>query len=276
MAQSDVSERLVVENPGLIQHIVSSLSSRYPRHVDRNDLWNAGALGLVEAAQRYDASVGIPFARYAAIRIRGAIIDSTRSRDWATRSVRRDLRAIRMTEEDLRSRGGEPTDEDIAAALGMSVEDLRKRRADEVSCTLLYLDRENDDDDNSLRQRVVDGNAATRPDTALESRELIGTLAEAVHALPEPQREVVARYYLDGDLMRDIADDLGITEARVSQIRSEAFAAMRSFFSTLYEEVEPGDTAGPGKRARTRYLESMEENSTWKTRLAAADAPMKA
>lgn len=275
MAQSDVSERLVVENLGLIQHIVSSLSTRYPRHVDRNDLWNAGALGLVEAAQRYDATVGIPFARYAAIRIRGAIIDSTRSRDWATRSVRRDLRAIRMTEEDMRGRGAEPTDEDIAAALDMSVSDLRKRRADEVSSTLLYLDRENDDDDNSLRQRVVDPSTATRPDTALESRELIGTLAEAVEKLPEPQREVVARYYLDGDLMRDIADDLGITEARVSQIRSEALASMRSFFATLYEEVEPADAAGPGKRARSRYLESMEESSNWKSRLEAADSKIR-
>jgi RNA polymerase sigma factor for flagellar operon FliA len=275
MAQSDVSERLVVENLGLIQHIVSSLSTRYPRHVDRNDLWNAGALGLVEAAQRYDSTVGIPFARYAAIRIRGAIIDSTRSRDWATRSVRRDLRAIRMTEEDMRARGTEPVDEEIAKALDMSVGDLRKRRADEVSSTLLYLDRENDDDDNSLRQRVVDPSTATRPDTALESRELIGTLAEAVEHLPEPQREVVARYYLDGDLMRDIAEDLGITEARVSQIRSEALASMRSFFSTLYEEVEPADNAGPGKRARTRYLESMEEGSNWKSRLEAADSKIR-
>ncbi len=275
MAQSDVSERLVVENLGLIQHIVSGLSSRYPRHVDRNDLWNAGALGLVEAAQRYDSSVGIPFARYAAIRIRGSIIDSTRSRDWATRSVRRDLRAIRMTEEDLRARGTEPDDELIAKALDMSLEDLRKRRADEVSSTLLYLDRENDDDDNSLRQRVVDPSTATRPDTALESKELIGTLTEAVQSLPEPQREVVARYYLDGDLMRDIAEDLGITEARVSQIRSEALSSMRSFFSTLYEEVEPSDAAGPGKRARTRYLEAMEGDSTWKSRLEAADGKLR-
>jgi len=274
MAQSDVSERLIVGNLGLIQHIVSSLSTRYPRHVDRNDLWNAGALGLVEAAQRYDGTVGIPFARYASIRIRGAIIDCTRSRDWATRSVRRDLRAIRMAEEDMRAGGAEPADEDIAKALDMSVEDLRKRRADEVSSTLLYLDRENDDDDG-LRQRVVDSSTETRPDTALESRELFGTLAEAVEHLPEQQREVVARYYLVGDLMRDIADDLAITEARVSQIRSEALASMRSFFSTLYEEVDPADNAGPGKRARTRYLEAMEEGSTWKSRLEAADPQLK-
>ena len=85
MAQPTAADQLVVDHLGLVQHIVSSLSSRYPRHVDRNDLWNAGALGLVEASKRYDETVGIPFARYAAIRVRGAIIDSTRSRDWATR-----------------------------------------------------------------------------------------------------------------------------------------------------------------------------------------------
>ena len=81
MPHQNTAARLVVENLAMVQHIVSRLSSRYPRHVDRNDLWNAGALGLVEAAGRFDETLGIPFARYAAIRVRGAIIDSTRSRD---------------------------------------------------------------------------------------------------------------------------------------------------------------------------------------------------
>ena len=273
MAQRVAAEKLVVEHLALVQHIVSSLSSRYPRHVDRNDLWNAGALGLVEASQRYDETVGIPFARYAAIRVRGAIIDSTRSRDWATRAVRRDLRAIHRAEEDLRGRGKTVTDERVASALDMPVEELRRRRGEEISSTLLYLDHEGGESGSSLRDSVMDKSTATRPDTALENRELLGTLFEAVESLPPPQRQVVARYYIEGDLMQDIATDMGVTEARVSQIRSEALASMRSFFSTLYEEVESAETDVPGKRARARYLETMDD-STWRSRLDAADSKM--
>lgn len=272
MAQHDAAERLVVEHLALVQHIVTSLSARYPRHVDRNDLWNAGALGLVEASKRYDETVGIPFARYAAIRVRGAIIDSTRSRDWATRAVRRDLRAIHAAEEDLRVRGITPDDEAVARALDMSIDDLRKRRGEEVASTLLYLDHETDEPGTTLRDTVVDQTAGTRPDTALERRELLGTLFQAVEHLPPAQREVVARYYIEGELMQDIAADMGVTEARVSQIRSEALASMRSYFSTLYEEVDVSDAAAaPGKRARARYLEAMDE-ATWRSRLDAADS----
>ena len=119
----------------------------------------------------------------------------------------------------------------------------------------------------------MDKSTATRPDTALENRELLRTLFEAVESLPPPQRQVVARYYIEGDLMQDIATDMGVTEARVSQIRSEALASMRSFFSTLYEEVESAETDVPGKRARARYLETMDD-STWRSRLDAADSKM--
>ena len=73
---TEEQNRLVAETLDLVGHIVAEVSVRYPRHVDRSELWNAGALGLVEASRRYDPDSGIPFARYAAIRIRGAIIDS--------------------------------------------------------------------------------------------------------------------------------------------------------------------------------------------------------
>lgn len=271
MAQIDATHQLVLTHLALVQHIVTSLSTRYPRHVDRNDLWNAGALGLVEASKRYDEATGTPFARYAAIRIRGAIIDSTRSRDWATRALRRDLRAIHSTEEDLRVRGITPDDHAVAHALDMSVGDLRKRRGEEVASTLLFLDRESDEAGPTLRDSVVDHTPGTRPDIALEHRELWGTLMTAVEHLPPTQRMVVTRYDIEGEPMPAIASDMGVTEARVSQIRSEALASMRTYFSTLYEEVDAGNiAAAPGKRARTRYLEEINKAS-WRSRLDAAD-----
>ena len=159
----------------------------------------------------------------------------------------------------------------VATALDMTIDELRKRRYEEVSSTLLYLDHEGDEPGTTLRDTVVDRNSAARPDTALETKEVLGALAESLGALAQPQKEVITRYYVDGELMQDIAADMGVTEARISQIRTEALASMRSFFSTLYEEVKASDSDVPGKRARARYLEAMEA-STWRSRLATADS----
>ncbi len=258
---------LVTENIDLVGHIVRSVAARYPRHVDRNDLWNAGALGLVEAANRYDPDSEIPFQRYAAIRIRGAIIDSTRTRDWATRAVRRELREVRMTQEDLeRGTGRIASDDQVAAALGITTDELSRRRYHENAATLLHLDQQNGED-GTLGDIIEDQDVVSRPDVRLEQQEMLGTLREAVKGLQGRQAEIIRRYYLEGDLMKDIADDLGITEARVSQIRSEALAAMRTYFSTLYEEITPAPDSMPGKRARTAYVASVSAESSWRDRI---------
>ncbi len=272
MALLTTSEQneLVTETLDLVGHIVSEVSARYPRHVDRTELWNAGALGLVEASRRYDPESGIPFARYAAIRIRGAIIDSTRTRDWASRSVRRHLREIQQASSGLEEENGRaPSNAELAEFLEISEKELVRRQAQATTSTLLHLDQPTEGEDASLADRVEEERMDVLPDQALESRELRGTLVDAIRKLPAVQAEVVSRYYLEGDLLQDIADDMGLTEARVSQIRSEALASMRSFFATQYEGVEPAADSTPGKRARAAYLERMESESDWRTRLDA-------
>jgi RNA polymerase sigma factor for flagellar operon FliA len=267
---SEQQNELVTDTMDLVGHIVSEVAARYPRHVDRSELWNAGALGLVEASRRYDPESGIPFARYAAIRIRGAIIDSTRTRDWASRSVRRRLREIHEARSGLEEQHGRAaTDSEIASFLGISAAELARRQAHAATSTLLHLDQPSEGEESPLIDRVEEDRADALPDTALEQRELRGSLVDAVRHLPPVQAEVVSRYYLEGELLQDIADDLGLTEARVSQIRSEALMAMRSFFSTQYEGVEAAPDAAPGKRARAAYVARMSEQSTWRTRLDA-------
>lgn len=261
---------LVTETMDLVGHIVAELSARYPRHVDRGELWNAGALGLVEASRRYDPASGVPFARYAAIRIRGAIIDSTRSRDWASRSVRRSLREIAQATAGLEEQHGRtPSPEEVARFLGIDPDELSRRRARAVGATLLHLDQEVEGEDSTLGERVEEASTDLLPDHALEDREMRGTLAEAVRNLPQVQAEVVTRYYIEGHLLQDIADDLELTEARVSQIRSEGLVALRAYFSTQYDGVEAGDDAAPGKRARAAYLERMGQGVDWRRRIDA-------
>lgn len=264
---------LVTAHLDLVGHIVAELSARYPRHVDRAELWNAGALGLVEASRRFDPEAGIPFARYAAIRIRGAIIDSTRTRDWASRSTRRGLRevaeATRILEEEL---SRTPTTAELARFLGVPVEEVETRRREADRSTLLHLDQPSEGEEIPLADRVWEDRVEILPEDALAQRELRGTLFEAIRHLPEIQRDVVTRYYLDGDLLQDIASGMSLTEARVSQIRSEALTAIRAYFQTQYDGVAAVDDSAPGKRARAAYLGRMVEHSTWRTRLDAAEA----
>lgn len=275
-------DALVVEHLDLVQHVVNQVSVRYPRHVDRQELWNAGAYGLVDASRRFDPDAGIPFARYAMIRIRGAIIDSTRSRDWATRALRRGMRDVRQATEDLtHTNHREPTPDELATTLGITVDQLTAYRSAAVASTLLHLDQRlgtntDDDTDTTLADTVIEADTQALPDQALEQQELVGTLRAAVTHLPDIQRTVITRYYFNGDYLRDIADDLGVTEARISQIRSEALTAIRAYFATQFDGIPWTDTDdhAPGRRARASFLTDMAQHTTWRTRLD-QDAPSK-
>ncbi len=267
------ADGLVRGHLDLVGQVVSKVAYRFPRHVDREELWNAGALGLVEAASRYDPSMGIPFGRYAAVRIRGAIIDATRTRDWVSRSVRRGLREMdEAASAFAKATGRRPAAAELAAALGIREDEVRTRQAQAASSLLLYLDHSTDGDEPGLCDQIREERAEVHPEDALDRLEMLGTLREAVRELPGVHGDVVRRYYLDGELLQTIADDLGVTEARVSQIRSEALSALRSHFATLYDGVPEVPEASPGKRVRAAYVAALSAQSTWRTRMEAASA----
>ena len=269
---------LVEEYLYLVQHVVNQVAVRYPRHVDRQELWSAGAAGLVDASRRYDPSTEVPFARYASIRIRGAIIDSTRSRDWATRSLRRRAREVSEVARQLeQDQGRTPTTSELADVLGISEDEVRERRHATDRATLLQLDQPVSDGEggnDTLESMLPDEDEQRQPERALEERELLGTMRVAIDHLDEPHREVVQRYFYGGELLQDIATDLGVTEARVSQIRSEAITAMRAWVATRYEGVPAVAANAPGARRRASYLAAMHAHTTWDQCLDAMDRPV--
>src|SRR5205823_10533779 len=121
--------QLIERHLPLVNHVVLQVAVRFPRYVDRQELARAGALGLVEAARRYDDTRGVPFDRFAARRIRGAILDSVRAADWAPRSVRTLGRKLEQVEQELANNGGElPSTNELADALGMSRDELHRLR----------------------------------------------------------------------------------------------------------------------------------------------------
>ena len=275
-AQHERVERLVSDHLYLVQHIVHELATRYPRHVDRQELWSAGALGLVEAARRYDPTNGVAFRHFARRRIRGAIIDSTRSRDWASRSVRRHQRELATTAAEFQQHHHRAaTDAELAELLGVDVETIEGRRAAVERSVVLHLDAATGAGDDgqplALADVVATDDVDTIPETRLEQRDLMGTLRTALEQLPEPHRTVVDRYYVQEHLLRDIADELGVTEARISQVRAEAVHALQSVMGTVDFAVPAVPDNAPGRRRRAAYVAAVTENNTWRNRLAAAD-----
>lgn len=270
------ADALVTEHLHLVQHVLNQVASRFPRHVDRSELWSAGAFGLVDASRRYDPESGVPFARYASIRIRGAIIDSTRSRDFATRRLRRDLRAMGEASERFEfEQGRTPTDDELAGRLGLSSAEIAARRAAATASTVLQLDMPipGGDGQDTLADRIPETATFRLPDESLEDAEMIGTVRESVHHLDGVHRQVVERHFFGGELLRDIAADLGCTEARVSQLRTEALHAMRAFMGGVYDGVPAVPDDAPGRRRRAAYVATLSASSTWRSRLDAGAEP---
>ena len=250
-------ETLAEDHLYLVTHIVRQLSGRYPRHVDRRELHSVGFLGLVEAARNYDPDSGVPFTAFARRRIRGALLDAARSRDWMSRGQRQHAHQLATAEDELRGRlRRDPTSSELATELGWE-----PRHVEQLRGAL----HQGETDVIEVGAEPADPAATGRPDAALEHRELLGTMRAALAYLPEPQRSVLHRHYLQNEPLKDIADDLGVTGARVSQLRSEALAAVRAYFQEQY-----GGTSGPtpagGVRARDAFLAEVRELS-WRDRV---------
>jgi RNA polymerase sigma factor for flagellar operon FliA len=237
---------LIEEHLPLVRHIVFQVSVRYPQHVDREELARAGVLGLVQAARRFDADKGVPFARFAAQRIRGAILDSVRSMDWAPRSLRRSARTLETATANLAGDlGRAPTSAETAAALGMTVNelaDLQEQLSRSVVLTLdMALAETGDDEEITLGSTAAD--AADGAEEQLETRELHAYLHDAVVLLPERLRFVISGYFFEGLTSEEIATALGVSVSRVSQLRSDAFALLRDGLTAQFPASVPSEPA---------------------------------
>ena len=269
----DVSQRIEEHLP-LVKHIVFQVAVHFPRHVDREELARAGALGLVEAARRYDGERGVPFERFAAQRIRGAILDAVRAADWAPRSVRNLARRLESAEQRLASQLGRvPSPAEMADELGISRAELDRLQDRMFRSVVLALEHEVNDDseeDMTLVDVLTDKNSV-EPLEELETRELLGYLRDAVELLPERQRMVIVGYFLEGRTSQDLARFLGVTESRISQLRSEALEMLREGIESQYTPEAPVEAPGRVARRKANYAEAISSASDWRNRLDFVD-----
>ena len=266
------TQKLIEDHLPLVRHVVFQVAVNFPRHVDREELATAGALGLVEAARRYDESRGVPFDRFAAQRIRGAILDAVRAADWAPRSVRNLARRLEAIEQRLASNLGRmPSSDETAEALGVSTEELRRLQDKMFRSVVLALEYDvNDGDEDLTLVEVLTDDATLEPCEELENRELHSYLRDAVHLLPERHRIVVVGYFLEGRKSQELASFLGVTESRISQLRSEALEMLREGITAQYEHEHGEPLEAPqGRVARRKatYASAIGEASHWHDRI---------
>jgi len=271
----DVAAR-IENNLELVKHVVFQVAVHFPRHVEREELARAGAVGLVEAAQRYDESRGVPFERFAAQRIRGSILDSVRAADWAPRSVRNLARNLEAAEQRIANQTGRAaTEDELANELGMDLSRLKSLRHRVYRSVILALDHyvAPDEDEELTLVDVLADPDALEPGEEVEVRELRGYLRDAVHLLPERHRVVVVGYFLEGITSIELARYLGVTESRASQLRSEALDMMKEGIEAQYQGrvVSPLEVKGRVARRKARYATEIAEATSWKNRIVTGD-----
>ncbi len=223
-------EWLIMHYMRVVRFIAGRMAIHVPSNVEMDDLVGWGVMGLIDAVQRYDHTQDIKFSTYASIRIRGAIIDQIRSLDWAPRSLRNMARKIGAAREKLRhQQGRDPSAEDLAEALGTTVQHVEETVAQLQTAQVLSLDEYLPAADaEEIRKVHVTGDAASpTPSQLLEAKERQQRLADAILELPEQQQKVLNLYYYRELTLKEIGVVLEVTESRVCQIHSAAVKRLR-------------------------------------------------
>jgi RNA polymerase sigma factor for flagellar operon FliA len=249
----------------LVGHLVRGMLSRLPAHINRDDLLSAGYAALVGAARGFDEERGVPFARFAATRVRGALLDELRGLDWASRSVRQRARRTDGARQELTAElGRTPAADEVATRLGCTVEDIEAADNDVRRAVVFSLQGF-----ATATADVMVIEPSPGPEEMLLRRERLGYLRHAIDALPERLRTVITGYFFDERPMGEIAAELGVTESRVSQLRAEALRLLREGLNT---HLDPAMTVpasdGCVARRRTAYYDQIASGGTLRTRLA--------
>lgn len=263
-------QQLIESNLPLVEHLVLRVSAGFPRFVERQELIAAGMLGLTEAADHFDFDRGVPFAAYAARRIRGAVLDVARSNDWTPRSVRQLARASEDASQGLTSQlGRHPTDPELAAEIGITVDELRTLRDQLERGVVSALDRRMDLDTPAINEVLVDYEAL-QPDELIENLELHGYLRAALHHLEERLRIIIVGYYLDGKTVEELGRLLDVTPSRISQLRAHAVDIIRDGIGAQYDGMPQGRPKGRVAIRQASYASAIARHGDWRTRLDGA------
>ena len=220
---------LVLRYVGLVRSIALQVRGVYSSFAQVDDIINEGVLALVGAVDKFDLEKGVKFETYVSKRIRGAVIDLARRQDWVPRSIRRKAREIDQVSNELFAELGRyPSDEEMTARLGVTVDQYQEDLANSSLCNILSLDSLFEDREKNSAD-VADSDSYSRPEESLMRQELLETLTEGISSLRENEQLVVSLYYQKNLSMKEIAQVLEVSEPRISQIHSRAIQKLRTY-----------------------------------------------
>ncbi|CNE56722.1 RNA polymerase sigma factor FliA [Yersinia mollaretii] len=212
----------------LVRHEALRLQVRLPASVELDDLLQAGGIGLLNAVERYDALQGTAFTTYAVQRIRGAMLDELRSRDWAPRSVRRNAREVASAMQQVEQRVGRPaTEQEVAKILDIDLVEYRQILLDTNNSQLFSYDEWREEHGESV-EPLLEGHEDANPLQHLLEGNLRQRVIEAIEALPEREKMVLTLYYQEELNLKEIGAVLEVGESRVSQLHSQAIKRLRA------------------------------------------------
>lgn len=219
-------DRVVLEHLPLVRAIAIRVHESLPVHVELDDLIHAGVMGLMDAASKYNSGKNVAFSGYAKHRIKGAILDSLRQLDWASRDLRRRCKQVEaITRELMASLQRNPTDEEIADRLGVDVARWRQIMIDMRNVGVVSASTWQQEQDDLPAPDFPD-HAESQPDRICIRVELKEKIGVAMRCLPARYQSVVTMYYTNEMTMKEIGGALGINESRVSQIHKAALEKM--------------------------------------------------
>ena len=221
----EVRDRIVLDNMPLAKAIAIRVHENLPVHVDLDDLIHAGVLGLFDAVEKYDSTKNVEFQAYAKHRIKGAILDSLRQADWASRDMRRRQKKVDAVSRDFTAKHGRtPSENEIASEMGVSPDRWRKMSMEMRTVGLVSTTPREDLD--RAPEKELPADVGIQPDRICERRQLKTRLDRAIGMLPARYQKVVFLYYTNDMTMKEIGEMLGVNESRISQIHKLALKKM--------------------------------------------------
>ena len=228
-------EQLIRNFLPLVRRVVHRLAGRLPSEVDIKEMLNSGIIGLVDALEKYDPRHETNFSTYAQFRIRGAILDSFRSQDWAPRSLRHKAHRLENAYLKLEQALGRPAeDHEVADELGVDLDTFQKM-LNEVSGVVMLSFEELGFGRGEERFMAEDPLLSATPDPLADllDSERVQIVARALDRLPEKERLVICLYFYEELNLKEIGDIIGVTESRASQVRSRALLRLKSYLRRL-------------------------------------------
>jgi len=230
-ARINKRDKIILEHLPLVKAIAVRVHENLPVHVDLDDLVHAGILGLFDAVTKFDPDKQVVFSSYAKHRIKGAILDSLRQLDWASRDLRRRHKQVEAATRDLTAElQRAPTDAELAQKLGMEEDRWRQMMVDLRNVGLISASTRGQEGDDLPPPDFPSG-PELQPDVMCAREQMRHMLTEAMQTLPERYQKVVMLYYSNEMTMKEIGGVLGINESRVSQIHKSALEKMAAALS---------------------------------------------